>query len=602
MGFDIEAARRDGYSEADIVDHLARTRNFDAAKARRDGHTDTDLLTHLREQLKPERGAVESIARGVGSFVGGATERAGEVLGAIPDLYNSGLRAVGLPAMAPGAYTRGIQRVLDPLQAAPVPETTTERALHGAGSGLVDAATTMIPAAAVARGAAVGSTTARVAGQLAAQPALQVASGVAGGAVGEATESPLLGAATALALPLGAAAGARAITPVQNALSPEHQRLVGVAGQLGIRTSAGQATGSPFLKNIESRFAQAPGSGRVATAFTDAQRGDVTAASLRFGGENSRTATPDVLNAGLARAGGEIGDIANRNTMQVTPALEARLAEIEDGLQFIAAETAAPIRARLEQVRGMMQPDAANGGGLIVPGAAYRQLDTAITKSANDAGDGDRRTALRGVREALRTAMDNSISPDDATDWARARREYANLKVTEKAMGTSGEATARGYVPPAALKNAVNQSTGNGFARGFGDQNDLARLGQDVLRLPPDSGTAGHTLANSIVTGQSAAVGGIGAVAGGLVAGPVGATVGGLVGPLVIPRAVQMAYNNPLMQAYLRNQALPPDALAAIRQWRTNALLQQGVSGMVGDLPEAELPPVHVTGTRPRAD
>ena len=47
--FDIEGARKAGYSEAEIVDHLAAERKFDAAAARKSGYSDAELLTHLRE-------------------------------------------------------------------------------------------------------------------------------------------------------------------------------------------------------------------------------------------------------------------------------------------------------------------------------------------------------------------------------------------------------------------------------------------------------------------------------------------------------------------------------------------------------------------------
>lgn len=49
--FDVDGARKAGYSEAEIVDHLAQTRKFDAAAARRSGYNDAELLSHLRAPL-----------------------------------------------------------------------------------------------------------------------------------------------------------------------------------------------------------------------------------------------------------------------------------------------------------------------------------------------------------------------------------------------------------------------------------------------------------------------------------------------------------------------------------------------------------------------
>jgi hypothetical protein len=83
MAFDVEGARKAGYSDAEIVDHLATERKFDAAGARKSGYSDAELLSHLREPLapatpKPESSMLGSYARGVVNFLGVADEaRAG---------------------------------------------------------------------------------------------------------------------------------------------------------------------------------------------------------------------------------------------------------------------------------------------------------------------------------------------------------------------------------------------------------------------------------------------------------------------------------------------------------------------------------------------
>jgi hypothetical protein len=59
MSFDIEGARKEGYSDAEIVDHLARVRKFDAAGARKEGYSDAELLGHLSA---PRRGSSPSSA------------------------------------------------------------------------------------------------------------------------------------------------------------------------------------------------------------------------------------------------------------------------------------------------------------------------------------------------------------------------------------------------------------------------------------------------------------------------------------------------------------------------------------------------------------
>jgi len=47
MAFDIEGARKEGYSDADIAGYLAKQRKFDLAGARKEGYSDADVIAHL---------------------------------------------------------------------------------------------------------------------------------------------------------------------------------------------------------------------------------------------------------------------------------------------------------------------------------------------------------------------------------------------------------------------------------------------------------------------------------------------------------------------------------------------------------------------------
>ena len=47
MAFDYEAARKEGYSDAQIADYLAKQSKFDVVGARNEGYTDQDILQHL---------------------------------------------------------------------------------------------------------------------------------------------------------------------------------------------------------------------------------------------------------------------------------------------------------------------------------------------------------------------------------------------------------------------------------------------------------------------------------------------------------------------------------------------------------------------------
>ena len=585
MAFDVEGARKAGYSESEIVDFLSQDRKFDAAGARQSGHSDADILRHLT--APPQRGFGESAARVVGQVGAGFNERLGQVVGALPDLYNRGLRAIGLPAMPEGAYTRGIQQGFDAtLGAAPAPEGTAELAARGAGKGIVDVGTMLIPAGRVAAASApvagvAPSLVNRTATVLASQPGLQTAAGMAAGAVGEATDSPLAALATALAVPVAASSAARVITPIAQQGNAEYRALVAAAEREGIPVTAGQATGSRFLKNIESRLEQLPLTGARQRAIREGSEEAFTRAAMRRTGTAASDATPDTLNAIRARLGSEFENIANRNTLNVTPDLQNKLTQVEDSLRFIPAELAGPVKARLDQLRGMMVAPPASGGAPlapgqaapnpVIPGASYRMMDSALGRSMRSTSNGDLRAALGDIRDTLRIAMDNSISPEDAAAWSQLRRDYANLMVISRAAGGAGEAAATGKISPLALRGAVNQSTGGGYAFGRGDLNELARVGQSVLRPAPDTGTAGQNMANALLTGQLA---GAGAIGGTMAAGPLGG-VAGAVGSMFLPRIVQALMNSDAGQTYLRNQAIQNGP-------RVNAALIAALTGQQG--------------------
>lgn len=410
----------------------------------------------------------------------------------------------------------------------------------GVGSALAVPAAALgaLPAAAraVAGGALAGGATGFGEGE-----------GGAANRLAEAGTGALVGGAVGGAVGAAGAGIGRMVAPVRPNLSPEAQRLVQQAQAEGIPLSAGQETGSRTLKNLEGQLAQLPGSSAIEANAREAQQRAFNAAVLRRAGVEADTATPDVLNAARQRIGGEIGDIAGRNTLNLTEETANRLRAVEDGLQYLPAEAAAPVRARLGQLRGMVAEDGT------LPGSAYRAMDSQLGRSMRGTTNGDLRASLGELRDTMRSAMDDSIGEADAGAWQQARRQYANLMTAAEATRGAGGAVAEGNISPLALRGALDKSTGGGYVWGRGDLNDLARIGQSVLRQPPDSGTAGRSVMNSLLTGSLPITGGAAGFAAG---GPIGAAVGATA-PFVVPPAVQAFINSPAGRRWLTNQLAP---------------------------------------------
>ena len=523
-----------------------------------------------------ERSTIEQVASGAGQYGAGINQGIAALVGGPFDLVNRGLRAVGVP-IPEGSVANAVQRGINGVVGEPAePNGTIEQLLRGAGRGTVDAATMVIPAAAVARATQVAGQAPtlinRASTALASQPVMQGVSGAVGGAVGDATDSQLAGTAAAFATPLAASLAGRMITPIRTMPNPERQALVAAAEREGIPVTAGQATGSRFLQNIEGMLEQLPFTSGPQRAIREAQERAFTAASLRRAGVNSDVATPDVLNAARTQIGGALGAIANRNTLDASPPqfLNDLVQASNEARRYAARDVERSVLNRIDDVLNKIEP------GDTIPGRAYRELDSDLGKAIRGA-EGDMRTRLNDLRQIMRNQMDASISPADAAEWARLRREYANLMVSARAAGGAGAGAAQGQISPLSLRGALNQSTGGNYAFGQGDQNELARIGQSVLRAPPDSGTAGRTAAGNLLTLTLPGSGGgmIGAALG----GPLGAAVGAGAG-LAAPRLAQMLMNSATGQAYLRNnlvqdQVLTRQLLGALAAQQSNAAVSR---------------------------
>lgn len=60
MAFDIEGARKSGYSDQEIADYLSQSNKFDAQSARQSGYSDSEIISHLSNQRQPMQAATES--------------------------------------------------------------------------------------------------------------------------------------------------------------------------------------------------------------------------------------------------------------------------------------------------------------------------------------------------------------------------------------------------------------------------------------------------------------------------------------------------------------------------------------------------------------
>jgi len=377
------------------------------------------------------------------------------------------------------------------------------------------------------------------------------APGLASEGAGQLTEGsavePYARVAAALLAPMAVSAAGRAITPLR--ISPERAAAADVLRAEGVRPTAGQLTGGRNLKAMESEL----GGGATANLLDNQAAAFTDAAMRRAGGQG--LATPENMTAINDRLSTGFRDVAARNTLRSDPQIGQGI-----GQTLNRYERVLPTDQR-EIVRNLADDiiERFNTGGGNMSGADYQTIRSRLTKTAHRARNSDTEfaDAIRGLRNTLDDGMTRSVTPEDATEWARLRREYGNMKVLEKAATGAGENAALGSISPAKLRQAAVSGRAGQYARAEGDFDELARAGESLLKPLPDSGTSTRLNARTIGGLLGAGGAGTGAIAG----GPAGAIIGALTG-MAVPTVAGRGLMSRPVQAYLSNQLLAPTRLS----------------------------------------
>lgn len=451
-----------------------------------------------------------TLARGVGLGVLGFNDAVAGALGGPVDIAAYGLRQLGVNADKPllGSgnfrdifdYTATLpRRIFDvgarggdagPLTesrtARDVPRNDIEKIAYGAGKGVGGAASFFLPAGVVSKLAPANTATQGVARQLAAQPVAQTALGGLGGAVTETTGDPWLGAGASLLAGGGGSLARRALTPAgEQYLNEEQRRLLQVLTDAGVPTTAAQASGSPFMRTVESGMKFNPLTSAVANADAQTQRAAFNRAVTTATGEATDSVTPQWLQGTKERLGRGFEDVAARNTIGLDNQLAADMATVtsEYGRNLNALQR--PIFDRI--VREI------EARGVVMPGADYQKLRSTLGRLASGTSDTEYGNALAGLQKALDDAATRSLSPADAALWQQLRGQYGAYKTVQDAMRT-GSGTA-GDIAPVQLHIAARD-------RNSQQLRDLAMAGREFVRdTIPNSGTAQRLTTQAAVSG-----------------------------------------------------------------------------------------------------
>lgn len=214
-------------------------------------------------------------------------------------------------------------------------------------------------------------------------------------------------------------------------------------------------------------------------------------------GEKSDTVTTEVFSGAKRRISGEFERLSQQNDLTPTPELASQLSQLSDEASRLGgSDTSRMVKGWVTE---LVKKADENG---VIPGKAYQSFDSRLGKVIK--AGGEPAYYLGNLREAVRSAMDDSIKPADRAAWQTARQQYAALKTIEPIVAKSPT----GDIPAAALlqRTTADKAGKARMAMGEGGElGELARIGNRFLKEPPNSGTPDRALVNTV-----AATGGAG--------------------------------------------------------------------------------------------
>ncbi len=516
--------------------------------------------------------------RMAGQFAQNANDAIASTVGAPVDLVAAGLRQVGVPVDKPFGGSESIKRGIDYVATLPgrvgdaasqgslgpltedrtsrfEPQNRAEKIAAGVGQGVGTVAATMLPAGAIANAAKPGTMTQGIAQALATQPVTQLASGVAGGGTAGATDSPLLGLAASLAVPIGAAGMRGIISPTTNTLSEAEKRIVETARREGVPLTPSQETGSKTLRTLEETMAKLPLSGGPMNKTYDKQRSALNEAIMARTGTAAKDASPETLTGVAKTLGGQFDDLAARTTLKPDQKFADDVLKVAtDYGRRLETDVAPVFKSYMDDLQPVID-QIAKGGNPQIAGETYKQIRSDLARRARSTNNGELKQALTALGTSLDDAVERSASPGLLKEWQDLRKQYAAYKTVDKAMATGRQADrVTGDVPLGAFSSAVRGSDREGFARARGQYGELSKLADFLAPKIPDSGTATRGVTANLLSGGALAAG----------AGGLGASMGTAAATAAAPWLASLAYNTPAARAYLTNQVAGKTNLAGL--------------------------------------
>lgn len=355
------------------------------------------------------------------------------------------------------------------------------------------------------------------------------------------------GAAIGGALPVAVKAAGVAGNAIASKVAPEVRALYDKAKALGIEIPADRLVNSRPMNAVASSLNYVPLSGRAGTE--ERMVSQMNRAVSRTFGQDS-----DNVTAALRKAGTALGDKFEVTLRSNTVKADAQLIDdiashIDRANKELGADGARIIKNMADEILGKV--DAA---GVIDGQAAYnvkKALDRIGNRNAPEA------YYARDLKKSLMGALDRSLGPDKAAEFAKVRQQYGNMLDMESIAQNGGE----GGVSIARLANMKNINNA--------ELQDLADIAAQFVKTRE----APHGAAQRVAAGL-----GVGAALS-------PAAIPYIVGGMALGRGANTALNSNTVKSLLLNPGAVSGSLAGLERPTVRSLLYSGANRPGGSSP-----------------
>lgn len=288
----------------------------------------------------------------------------------------------------------------------------------------------------------------------------------------------------------------RVAQPVRAGEMTQTQQMANqAADRLGVRLSAGEASGNRALKWAESASADLPIASGMATKRHVSNAKAMNAGALREMGQRGDEVTEAILAKARADTSGEYSRILDPAKIELDNTFRAEVKAIT-GSKVMKELRNEDVDALIGQFRDMPQ------GKVSVSGEWFQQNKSALDAQVRASyinGESGKARALEQFEKALDRAAMRSLSEADRDAYKVAQKQWASLRLLE-----TGKVVDGGNVMPGRLDQALASRYKGAYKEGKigGEMADIARLA-NTLRSPPNSGTATRAIYSGMAGGAA---------------------------------------------------------------------------------------------------